>query len=94
MIPNEYITCEHRSECRRKSAGLVPTDDVRLTYTVLPPPPNDTEGEAESNGGTEDAEMVDAMFEQQATAFTKAVSKGVSKAVNGANSGQAVAEAQ
>ncbi|KAH9825958.1 isoleucine--tRNA ligase, cytoplasmic-like [Teratosphaeria destructans] len=80
----------NRIQRLRKRAGLVPTDDVKVAYTVLSPPSDI------SNGATDDAaitngesgaiseasrleqeRLVQEMFEQQAATFVKAASQGV-----------------
>jgi isoleucyl-tRNA synthetase len=79
----------NRVQRLRKRAGLVPTDDVKLAYTVLAPsagaegePAQEKSGdEAAAAEGTrlENERVIDEMFTQQAAAFTKAASKGVIK---------------
>lgn len=80
----------NRVQRLRKSAGLVPTDDVKLAYTVLPPVVA-ANGDGSVNGaasqGEKDASaevtrlegerLVEDMFGQQAATFVKAASGGV-----------------
>ncbi|KAK5133612.1 hypothetical protein LTR08_007560 [Meristemomyces frigidus] len=87
----------NRIQRLRKRAGLVPTDDVRLSYSVLPPAiaANGADGQGEKDAVAEvsrlDGErLVEQMFEQQAGTFTKAASRGVVKATGAVGEEQEV----
>ncbi|KAF2163673.1 hypothetical protein M409DRAFT_25861 [Zasmidium cellare ATCC 36951] len=76
----------NRIQRLRKSAALVPTDDVQVAYTVLSPVAVDATDGAVSNGEKnavsevsrlEQERQIDEMFEQQKATFAKAASKGV-----------------
>ena len=94
----------NRVQRLRKRAGLVPTDDVKLAYTVLPPTsPEGADGalsgaekDATKEGVRLESErLVEDMFEKQGATFTKAASKGVEKVGvegNGKVEGDSVAE--
>lgn len=91
----------NRVQRLRKSAGLVPTDDVRLSYSVLPPLANGaTDGpqekeETTTNGefsGLEAEKLVEQMFAQQASTFAKAASGGVAKTQGAAEKDNVVTE--
>ena len=84
----------NRVQRLRKRAGLVPTDDVKLSYSVLPPLAAANGAGADgavdgAKGGEKDANaevsrleaerQIEDMFSNQAATFTKAVSKGVLK---------------
>lgn len=81
----------NRVQRLRKRAGLVPTDDVKLAYTVLASSSAATaDGEAAKEKSSDEAaaaegvrleheRVIEEMFAQQAAAFTKAASKGVVK---------------
>lgn len=78
----------NRVQRLRKRAGLVPTDDVKLAYTVLlPTSPEGADGalsgaekDATKEGVRLESErLVEDMFEKQSATFTKAASKGVEK---------------
>jgi isoleucyl-tRNA synthetase len=77
----------NRIQRLRKRAGLVPTDDVRLAYSVLPPSVVDGADGAPNNERAANAEVsrleaerqVEEMFAQQRATFGKAVSHGVGK---------------
>ncbi|TKA34203.1 hypothetical protein B0A50_00183 [Salinomyces thailandicus] len=93
----------NRVQRLRKRAGLVPTDDVRLSYSVLSPL-------AAANGGSDGAvtdgekganaevsrleaeRLVEDMFAQQAATFTKAASKGVMNRAGGGEEDGVIAE--
>ncbi|KAI7209534.1 isoleucyl-tRNA synthetase [Hortaea werneckii] len=84
----------NRVQRLRKKAGLVPTDDVKLAYSVLPPTvaangaATDGEKDANSEVSRLEAErQIEDMFANQAAAFTKAASKGVQKEVSPESSG-------
>ena len=91
----------NRIQRLRKRAGLVPTDDVKLSYSVLPPAAT-SNGGAEAGDGEKDAvaevsrlegeRLVEQMFEQQAATFTKAASRGVMKAAGTGEEKEVVAE--
>ena len=79
----------NRIQRLRKRAGLVPTDDVRLSYSILAPAVVDgvyggaSKGETVANAEVsrlEGERLVEEMFEQQAATFAKAASEGVAKA--------------
>lgn len=89
----------NRIQRLRKSAGLVPTDDVQVAYSVLPPVAADavdgaaTDGEAGANGEAsrlESERVVEEMFVAQDATFAKAASKGVVKAGPGQIEGGSV----
>ncbi|KAK3721956.1 isoleucine--tRNA ligase [Vermiconidia calcicola] len=90
----------NRIQRLRKRAGLVPTDDVRLAYSVLPPAAAAVDGvdgalKSEKAANNEVSRLeaerqVEEMFKQQAATITKAASGGVVKA--DAGSGDVVAE--
>jgi isoleucyl-tRNA synthetase len=88
----------NRIQQMRKRAGLVPTEDVKLAYAVLPSSTVDgidaaakEEKAAVSEGSRLEAErQVEEMFAQQAATITKAASLGVVKASEG--KGEVVAE--
>lgn len=77
----------NRIQRLRKSAGLIPTDDVQVAYTVLAPKAVDgadgaTNAEQDANSEVsrlEHERQVQSMFEQQRATFAKAASKGVVK---------------
>jgi isoleucyl-tRNA synthetase len=81
----------NRVQRLRKRAGLVPTDDVKLAYTVLASAPAAAaDGEVAKEKSSDEAaaaegvrlkheRVIEEMFAQQAAAFTKAASKGVVK---------------
>ena len=78
----------NRVQRLRKRAGLIPTDDVKLAYTVLASSPSSEAQTDEKTGDKaasaeasrlENERVIEEMFEQQAAAFTKAASKGVIK---------------
>ncbi|KAI7036940.1 isoleucyl-tRNA synthetase [Hortaea werneckii] len=84
----------NRVQRLRKKAGLVPTDDVKLAYSVLPPAAAAngaaTEGEKDANSEVSRLEaerQIEDMFTNQAAAFTKAASKGVQKEASPETSG-------
>ncbi|RMX88081.1 hypothetical protein D0869_01887 [Hortaea werneckii] len=84
----------NRVQRLRKKAGLVPTDDVKLAYSVLPPTvaangaATDGEKDANSEVSRLEAErQIEDMFANQAAAFTKAASKGVQKEATPESSG-------
>ncbi|KAI7666497.1 hypothetical protein KC319_g6915, partial [Hortaea werneckii] len=84
----------NRVQRLRKKAGLVPTDDVKLAYSVLPPAAaangaaSDGEKDANSEVSRLEAErQIEDMFANQASAFTKAASKGVQKEASPESSG-------
>ncbi|KAI7364343.1 hypothetical protein KC336_g21492, partial [Hortaea werneckii] len=84
----------NRVQRLRKKAGLVPTDDVKLAYSVLPPAAAAngaaTEGEKDANSEVSRLEaerQIEDMFANQAAAFTKAASKGVRKEASPESSG-------
>ena len=96
----------NRIQRLRKRSGLVPTDDIRLEYSVLPPSTSvdgvdgaATEGAALEKGEKaankeverlESERLVEEMFAYQRATFDKAASKGVFKAQEG--KGEALAE--
>ena len=88
----------NRIQRLRKRAGLVPTDDVKLAYSVLAPAVVDGVDRAakeEKAANTEVSRLeterqVEQMFEQQQATFAKAASQGVVKA--GGDGGEVVAE--
>ena len=87
----------NRIQRLRKRAGLVPTDDVKVAYSVLPPAVDgvDDAGKQEKTANVEVSRLeaerqVEDMFQQQRATFAKAASKGVVKADEGL--GDAVAE--
>ncbi|KAK5125947.1 hypothetical protein LTR85_011302 [Meristemomyces frigidus] len=93
----------NRVQRLRKRAGLVPTDDVRLAYSVLPPvvvasgdgavDEATSKGEKDANAEVsrlEGERLVEEMFGQQAATFAKAASKGVVRA--GGDEKEVVAE--
>ena len=90
----------NRVQRLRKRAGLVPTDDVELSYSVLSPSADGdaaTDGEKGANAEVSRLEaerLVEEMFEQQRATFVKAASKGVLKAADGqkGSKGDVVAE--
>lgn len=76
----------NRIQRLRKRAGLVPTDDVKVAYTVLAPTAVDAVDGAVSNGEKsanaevsrlEQERLVEEMFEGQKATFAKAASQGV-----------------
>ncbi|KAK4627338.1 Isoleucine--tRNA ligase, cytoplasmic [Fulvia fulva] len=78
----------NRIQRLRKRAGLVPTDDVKVAYTVLSPAAVDGVGGAVSTGEKnanaevsrlEQERQVDEMFDAQKATFVKAASKGVAR---------------
>ncbi|KAI6868642.1 isoleucyl-tRNA synthetase [Hortaea werneckii] len=84
----------NRVQRLRKKAGLVPTDDVKLAYSVLPPAAaangaaSDGEKDANSEVSRLEAErQIEDMFANQASAFNKAASKGVQKEASPESSG-------
>ncbi|KAI7448578.1 isoleucyl-tRNA synthetase, partial [Hortaea werneckii] len=84
----------NRVQRLRKKAGLVPTDDVKLAYSVLPPAAAAngaaTDGEEDANSEVSRLEaerQIEDMFANQAAAFTKAASKGVQKEASPESSG-------
>lgn len=90
----------NRVQRLRKRAGLVPTDDVQVLFSVLPPSAvaangsmDDaavTNGEKAANGEVsrlENERVVEEMFATQAATFGKAASKGVIKESDGKASG-------
>jgi isoleucyl-tRNA synthetase len=79
----------NRVQRLRKRAGLVPTDDVRLAYAVLPATDADSE-----ESRVEAEEQVEQMFERHAATITKAASKGVVKASEAEGEGIAEEEAE
>nr|POE53559.1 isoleucine--trna ligase, cytoplasmic [Quercus suber] len=91
----------NRVQRLRKRAGLVPTDEIRLSYAVLAPAnvPAATEGDEKAATAEvsrlEHERLVEEMFTQQAATFTKAASEGVHRIqgeVAAAASGAVVAE--
>jgi isoleucyl-tRNA synthetase len=71
----------NRIQRLRKKAGLVPTDDVKVEYVVLPPT---AEGDEKINGDAEavraeQEKLVGEMFQGQEAMFGKAASRGVVK---------------
>jgi isoleucyl-tRNA synthetase len=69
----------NRIQRLRKSAGLVPTDDIRVAYSVLPTYASgavEVAGDEEA-GRLENERVVEEMFEVQGRAFEKAASGGV-----------------
>ena len=90
----------NRIQRLRKRAGLVPTDDIRLAYTVLPAPSVDgvdgaTNGEKAANtevSRLEAERLVEDMFAQQKSTFGKAVSHGVSRVPADGGAEMAIAE--
>ncbi|WPH00029.1 isoleucine--trna ligase, cytoplasmic [Acrodontium crateriforme] len=88
----------NRIQRLRKRAGLVPTDDVKLAYAVLPPVVNGAENAAPSaeKGATDEASRLEAekqvedMFAQQAATFTKAASSVIK--VDAKEAGSGIAE--
>nr|OQO24685.1 hypothetical protein B0A51_08864 [Rachicladosporium sp. CCFEE 5018] len=90
----------NRIQRLRKSAGLVPTDDVRVAYSVLAPAEAADGEAAQINGAadkagetsrTENEKLVEEMFEAQKETFVKAASKGVVKQ-KGGGEGKVIAE--
>ena len=84
----------NRIQRLRKSAGLVPTDDVKLSYSVLPPLANGSTEEAANAEASrlESERVVEAMFEQQSVTFVKAANHGVVKADASGGDATSVAE--
>jgi isoleucyl-tRNA synthetase len=90
----------NRIQRLRKRACLVPTDDVRLTYSVLPPTAVDgTDGASQDERAAntevsrlEAERQVEEMFAQQRATFGKAVSHGVAKAKADAKGEKVIAE--
>ena len=91
----------NRIQRLRKRAGLVPTDDVQLSYTVLPPGAVDSvdgatlDGEKDANtevSRLENERQIDNMFEQQSSTFANAASKGVVRSSGDAKNGEVIAE--
>ena len=88
----------NRIQRLRKRAGLVPTDDVKVSYSVLTPVAVDGIDGAAKEEKAANAEVsrleaerqVEEMFEQQRQTFAKAASKGVIKAAD--SKGEVVAE--
>ncbi|KAK3117256.1 isoleucine--tRNA ligase [Teratosphaeriaceae sp. CCFEE 6253] len=84
----------NRVQRLRKSAGLVPTDDVRVLYSVLGPAANGTdEGEKAAVaevGRLEQERMVEEMFDAQRSTFGKAASRGVERVGVGQDVGEGV----
>ncbi|SMR41524.1 unnamed protein product [Zymoseptoria tritici ST99CH_1A5] len=85
----------NRIQRLRKSGGLVPTDDVRVEYVVLPP---STEEKMNGDGEAarkEQERVVEEMFKGQEVMFGKAASKGVVKgSVDGGAEGAVEEEAE
>jgi isoleucyl-tRNA synthetase len=82
----------NRIQRLRKRAGLVPTDDVKVSYAVLSPAVGDDGGDDEKAAHSEAARLeherqLEDMFEQQKGAFAKAASKGVVKDAAGGADG-------
>lgn len=94
----------NRVQRLRKRAGLVPTDDIRLSWAVLPPSENGIDEAAVAKEGEKEADkevsrlegerVVEEMFNGQAGSFVKAASLGVEKVGAGAESGVAEEEAE
>ena len=90
----------NRIQRLRKRAGLVPTDDVRLAYSVLPPAAVDGADGASRDEQAANAEvsrleaerLVEEMFAQQRATFGKAVSHGVAKTKADAKGEKVIAE--
>ena len=90
----------NRIQQLRKRTGLVPTDDIKVTYSVLAPSsPDGADGAVSKDEKAANAEVsrleservVEEMVSQQAAQFAKAASKGVEKA-NRKDATEAVAE--
>lgn len=86
----------NRIQRLRKRAGLVPTDDIKLAYAVLPPVDVNAIDGAETAANLEVARLeservVEEMFQHQASTISKAASKGVINAKAGADA-KAIAE--
>ena len=86
----------NRVQRLRKRAGLVPTDDIRLAYSVLPPTsPEGADGalsKDETNATKEgvrleNERLVEEMFEKQKATILKAASLGVQKVDGGSKEG-------
>lgn len=91
----------NRIQRLRKRAGLVPTDDVRVSYAVLAPVAvdgldgNDSEKKAQSEVSRLESErLIEEMFAGQKATFDKAASKGVERSAgdSGSAAGESVAE--
>lgn len=85
----------NRIQRLRKKAGLVPTDDVKVLYSVLTPAVADGEAapatDAESTRA-ENEKQVEEMFAHQSATFAKAASHGVAKEEPSVKAEGAVAE--
>ena len=93
----------NRIQRLRKRVGLVPTDDIKLSYAVLPPAAATVDGvdglvsKEEKVANAEAARLeaerqVEEMFEGQAGTFAKAASRGVSKMAGEVKEGHVVVE--
>ncbi|KAK5174924.1 isoleucine--tRNA ligase [Saxophila tyrrhenica] len=90
----------NRVQRLRKRADLVPTDDIKLAYSVLSPATVDgADGAGKGEKGAvseasrlEAERLVEEMFVQQAGTITKAASLGVVKIEDGGAKEEAVAE--